>query len=386
MKIKEKIVWKVVYKIIIVLTKIDDEKIFFESFLGRNISGNVFYLYKYMLNDEKYHRYKKKWGVSNKFSIDNKNNAQYSNIETVERVSVQYLFELATAKYLIVNSRMPRGFSKRKNQIYIQTWHGTPLKRLAFDQKTINFPGVSKEKYLKEFKRDIEMWDYLLAQNKYSEDIFRSCFKFDKTIITEGYPRNTELNITKLEENSLLDNIFKKDKINVLYIPTFREDQKTHRYYYDDKLPKDFEKLLEIENINVIYRGHYLVKGNYTFSDNFFDLSNYNNVNDLYLRSDVLITDYSSVIFDYANLLKPMIFWPFDLKIYENDLRGLYLDYESNVPGQVVNSANEIKIILNDLDNYSIKYSEELKKFKEKYAYLDDEKTIERVLTKININ
>ncbi|MGQ7157091.1 CDP-glycerol glycerophosphotransferase family protein, partial [Escherichia coli] len=97
---------------------------------------------------------------------------------------------LARSKYWITNSRMPLWLPKPKHTVYIQTWHGTPLKKLAGDMKEVHMPGTTTEKYKHNFHQEAQNWDYLLSPNNYSTDIFRRAFQFEKEVVEVGYPRN----------------------------------------------------------------------------------------------------------------------------------------------------------------------------------------------------
>src|SRR5699024_11088636 len=130
-----------------------------------------------------------------------------------------YFYELARSKYWINNSRMPNLLNKRKGNVYLQTWHGTPLKRLVFDMDDVH---SADPKYKKNFYSQSRRWDYLSSPNAYSTEIFKRAFLFDKDMLEYGYPRN-DLLVNKNTDRDV--NSFKsklgipQDKKVVLYAP-----------------------------------------------------------------------------------------------------------------------------------------------------------------------
>src|SRR5699024_1562519 len=120
----------------------------------------------------------------------------------------KWLYVMSRAEYLITNSRMPEWIPKSSNTIYVQTWHGTPLKKLGVDIKDIHMQGTTTELYKKNFIKESSKWDFLVSPNEYSTNIFRRAFQFENMVIESGYPRNDILynknnreSINKLKQN-----------------------------------------------------------------------------------------------------------------------------------------------------------------------------------------
>ncbi len=334
------------------LLPINNKKIYFESFLGRYYSDNPKVLYEYI---DKNYDYKCVWGFKNVLKT-------YPDCVIVKRMSIKYLYHISTAKYIINNSRMPNDYTKRTNQIYVQTWHGTPLKKLVNDMENVTLPNTTSELYKANFSKDVSKWDFLISPNGYSTKHFKSAFKYKGKILEYGYPRNEEL--LNYDEKKIKDIRLKLDLLDeliIIYMPTFRDNKYVKKGHYIQDIKIDFNKIQAMfpnEKIKILIRNHYLVKViNYQYPKNnlVIDVTNYQNINELFLISNVLITDYSSVFFDYMLLKKPIIFYQYDQLSYMEELRGFYLDLKQ-LPGEIVVEEKDLyPAIKNALDkNYNI--------------------------------
>ena len=178
----------------------------------------------------------------------------------------------------------------------------------------------------------------------------------------------------------------KKKKI-ILYAPTYRANQHETGLGYTYKEEVDFDKLRA--NIGdeyiILFRPHYFVANAFDFEKYagfVYNVSDVDDVNDLYIISDILITDYSSVFFDYANLKRPIIFYMYDLEHYRDESNGFYFDVEKELPGRIIRTDDSlIEEILRITKEF--KYDEKYKKFNETFNYLDDGKASKRVVEKI---
>ncbi|MCY1025909.1 CDP-glycerol glycerophosphotransferase family protein, partial [Mammaliicoccus sciuri] len=173
----------------------------------------------------------------------------------------------------------------------------------------------------------------------------------------------------------------------ILYAPTWRDNDRTDVGKYNFKLKLDldaFSKELSNEYVLLI-RAHYLVSEHLNLEDykNVYDLSDANDINELFLMSDVLITDYSSVYFDYANLRRPILFFAYDKDEYANDIRGFYLPYESDLPGPVFETSEALIDYIKSMQYEDIPQSDTYKTFNHKYNHLDDGEATKRVSEKI---
>ncbi|MEH6908898.1 bifunctional glycosyltransferase/CDP-glycerol:glycerophosphate glycerophosphotransferase, partial [Neobacillus drentensis] len=259
--------------------------IMFESFAGKQFSDNPRAIYQYLKDHNP--EFKMYWSIDPRFRKEFSN----QSVPIVERFSLKWLLLMARARFWVTNSRMPMWIPKPKNTIYLQTWHGTPLKRLAQDMKEVLMPGTTSEKYKKNFFKESRNWDYLVSPNRYSTEIFKRAFQFDKEIIESGYPRNDVFYSPKREKDIKAFKIkygLSEDKKIILYAPTWRDNQyhKVGKYKMDLQL--DLEKLrneLGDEYI-IILRMHYLVAENFdlsVFKGFAFDFSKHDDIQDLCL-------------------------------------------------------------------------------------------------------
>lgn len=316
------------------------------------------------------------------------------NIKILYRFSLRWLYYMARANYWIVNARMPKWLPKRKHTKYVQTWHGTPLKKLALDMDAISMPGTDLNSYKTNFLFETKKWDYLLAPNQYSKQIFESCFAFEKKFIECGYPRNDVL-YTKNNEKDINDIKIKLgiplDKKVVLYAPTWRDDYYISKGKYKFNVPFDVENLSEVLGADTvfIFRAHYLVADSLQHVTNYPNIYNFSkdiDISELYLIADLLVTDYSSVFFDYANLKRPMLFYAYDIEHYRDNLRGFYFDIESEAPGPVI---KDEEAFYNHLQTFIIEgefkeYNDKLNDFSNKYCAWEDGESSKKLIEYIN--
>ncbi|HJA91155.1 MAG TPA: CDP-glycerol glycerophosphotransferase family protein, partial [Candidatus Jeotgalibaca merdavium] len=358
---------------------IKDNLVVFESFQGKAYSDNPKYIYEYMLKNKS--NYKFVWVMNEPSRIP-------GNPRTVKRFSLKYYYYLARAKYIVSNVRMPNKYIKRNEQSYLQTWHGTPLKRLAGDMDNVHMPGTNAARYKKNFNHETNKWDYLIAPNQYSAEIFRRAFWFNNKMLPTGYPRNDILTNQNDEETisglKRINQIPTNKKV-ILYAPTWRDDEyfKVGKYKFNLKL--DLHRLKEQfgDEYIVLLRMHYLVASNIDLTgleDFAYDVSKYSDVSELYLMSDILITDYSSVFFDYANLKRPILFFTYDIKKYQGQLRGFYIDMETELPGPLLMNNDDIMNAIENIDEVTEKYKERYNEFYERFCSWDDGRSSEKVV------
>ncbi|MDR0912229.1 MAG: CDP-glycerol glycerophosphotransferase family protein [Methanobrevibacter sp.] len=315
--------------------------------------------------------------------------------KVVRRLSPKYYYYLATSKYWINNQNFPAYIKKRKGIKFIQTWHGTPLKKMLNDLDKIL---GREEDYLKSVNNAIKGWDYLISQNPYSTEKFKSAFNYNGKIIEEGYPRNDiffnendkEIAINKIKVQYKINNNGKKI---ILYAPTFRDNKESvnstsieNKFLMDINIPfKEFYERFKDDYILLI-RSHLISKLNsdipLEYKETIFNVSDYPDIAELFIFSDILITDYSSVFFDYTVLERPMIFYAYDKKEYINDIRGLYLDYDKTVPGPIVETPEELFDVLNNINQVYDDFKDKIHNFKLKYAPKDDGNASKRIIKK----
>lgn len=372
--------------------KVDERVIVFESFMGRAYSDSQKALYKQMLKDKYFKEYTFIWAFKNPENYEFLNT---KNTKVIKYNSKEFYKYMSIAKYWITNSRLPEYLIKKKKQKYIQCWHGTPLKRLGFDihvegGNALNTLSEIKEKYEDDAKR----YDYMLSPSAFCTEKFTSAFNLKKlkkedVIVELGYPRNDYLfNHTKQDVNKLKTSLgIPKDKKVILYAPTWRDNQHTAGVGYTYNLNLDFDRLREKleKDYVIIFRTHYFVSNSFDFEKYkgfIFNMSNHDDVNECYILSDIIITDYSSVFFDYANLKRPMLFYMYDLDEYQGKLRDFYFDL-FELPGPIVKTQDELEKEILNIDSYLEKYKEKYEAFNNKFNYLDSGKCSNKVIQKI---
>lgn len=350
------------------LLPIKRDLILFESFLGRGFSDNPKAIYSYI---RKHHPDMRCVWIFNEPPTE--------QLEWVKRGSFRYHCLMARAGYWVFNTRQPKNVIKRSGTVYLQTWHGTPLKRLGLDMEEVFIGGQDSETYKNTFVRQAAEWDYLISPNRYSSEIFRRAFGFSGEMLEIGYPRNDLFFKTSpdvIHGIRTYLGIPHKKKV-ILYAPTWRDDAYIVPGKYRFDLELDLRELKNRvgEDYVVLLRMHYLVAENLDLSgleDFAYDVSKYSDIAELYLISDILITDYSSVFFDFAQLRRPILFFTYDLTRYRDELRGFYLDFEHEVPGPLLMTTSEIADAIEKIEDVSSHYAERYDAFHERFCSLDD--------------
>ena len=378
-------VYKIGFGILGYILPKKEKLMIFESFHGKQYSDSPRALYEYIREHCP--------DMIMFWSVDRRHVHRFEKFDVipVKRFSLKWMFLMTRAKYWVTNSRLPLWIPKSHKTVYIQTWHGTPLKRLAADIDEVLMPDTNTEIYKKNFLNEAKKWDYLISPNEYSTSIFKRAFGFQGEIIESGYPRNDFLINNNNEEK--ISHIKRKcnlpdNKKVILYAPTWRDNQFYSKGKYKFDIHLDLSRLYEVlgDEYVIILRLHYLVAENLNlseFQDFVFDFSQYEDIRELYIISDLLITDYSSVFFDYANLKRPMLFFVYDFEEYKDNIRGFYFDFESKAPGPLVRSTEELINEIKYLEKEGFKPSENAESFYEKFCYLEDGNASYRVVKEI---
>ena len=369
----------------------NNKRVLFESFMGRKYVDSPKAIYEYMVNNKKFKDYEFVWFFNN--PEDYKFLEKNHNTKVIKYGSKAYFKYYATSKYWITNSRVSDAIVKRKGQIYVQCWHGTPLKRLGFDIEVSGGNAMNSLKDIRyKYQVDSKKYTYMVSPSKFCTEKFISAFNLkavgkEDIIIEKGYPRNDflvnykESDIKRIKKDLNLP----KDKKIILYAPTWRDNQHKSGVGYTYKTEVDFDNLrneLGDEYI-ILFRAHYFVANAFDFAKYkgfVYDVCNYDDINELYIISDILITDYSSVFFDYSILKRPMIFYMYDLEEYKGKLRDFYFDI-SELPGPIIEKESDLIKAIKDTNKF--KYDKKYKAFNDKYTYLDDGKASERVVKEI---
>ena len=373
--------------------KTDPKIVLFSCFNGKSYTCSPKAIYEYMLSDDKYKDYQFIWFFKSeevkKYDFLNKNR----NTKVVSKKSKDYERYLHIAKYWFFNFKIADYIKPKKDQVFTQCWHGTPLKRLGFDLTHYDNQLNTVKEMKKRYKVETEKFSYFISPSAYASGVFRSAWnlkEFGKNdiIIEKGYPRNdflfkyTENDVSEIKKRILGEDI--KNKKIILYAPTYRANQHESGVGYVYKEEVDFEKMREKlgDEFIILFRPHYFVASVFNF-DKYkgfvYNASDVDDINDLYVISDMLITDYSSVFFDYANLKRPMIFYMYDLDYYRDESNGFYFDVEENLPGKIVKTDDDL---IDEIIRISkeFKYDKKYEEFNKKFNYLDDGEASKRVV------
>lgn len=347
-----------------------------ESFFGKNYSDSPKYIFEY-LSKHYPGKYKFIW------ILEEKNSLPFPAVQ-IKRFSISYMYYLARSKYFIFNSRQPVWYKKREGMVFLETWHGTPLKKLVFDLEEVY---SASPLYKKEVHIQSRKWDYLIAANQFSSNVFKSCFRYEGQMLEYGYPRNDlmhDKNRDQIEADLRKKLGLPAGKKTILYAPTWRDDEYYGKGSYKFELKLDLHLLKEKlgKDYVVLLRTHYFISDalDVTGLEDFaYNFSKYNDITELYLVSDMIITDYSSVFFDYANLKRPMLFFTYDLDKYRDVLRGFYIDIEEELPGPLLFTNEEIIDAIQDIEALKEKYAEKYERFYKKYCGWEDGHASENV-------
>ncbi|MEJ7541565.1 bifunctional glycosyltransferase/CDP-glycerol:glycerophosphate glycerophosphotransferase [Staphylococcus intermedius] len=354
---------------------VNNKTVVFESFGGKNYSDSPKYIYEYM--KDHYPELNYKWVFNNP-----EYNSVPGEVEKVQKNSNAYYQAYSEAKFWVSNARIPLFLNKKPNQIYIQTWHGTPLKRLANDMKVVRMPGTTTSLYKRNFYKEASRWDYLVSPNRYSTEIFRTAFWTPPEKVLEiGYPRNDIL-VNRADDAALQQSIkeelnIPEDKKIIMYAPTWRDDEFIKKGQYTFELKIDLPRLQQElgDEYVILLRMHYLIANALDlngYEDFAIDVSNYNDISKLYLISDCLITDYSSVMFDYGILKRPQFFFAYDIEKYDKNLRGFYIDYHKDLPGPIYTEPGELIEGLKRLDAVKKEYRPRIDAFYNRFCSIEN--------------
>lgn len=371
--------------------KVDDKLCVFEAFNGRKYGDSPKAIYLEMLNDEKYKDFKFVWAFK---KVDDFKFLEENDRTTIVKYnSKEYKETYAKAKYWFTPSRLPDYIIPKKEQVYVQCWHGTPLKRLGFDieVKGRNALNTIKE-WTRKYEYDASRYRYMVSPSRFTSEKYISAFNLkkigkDNCILEVGYPRNdflynyNEEDIKRIKAELNLP----EDKKIILYAPTWRDDQHQAGVGYTYKTEVDFDLLKKElqDDYIILFRAHYLVANLFDFEQYkgfIYNVSDVSDINELYVISDMLITDYSSVFFDYASLKRPMIFYMYDFDDYKDEIRGFYIDIEE-LPGKITKNENDLIQAIKEVEDF--RYNEKYERFNGKYNYLDDGNASKRVIEKV---
>ncbi len=368
-------------------TSIKPHQILYQVRDGKSITDSPYAIFLGLNAHETFSNYQHIWVVDHpdtlvfyqeKFKV-------FQNVSFVIKESNEYLKALTESKFLINNATFPAYFTKKPQQIYINTWHGTPLKHMGFNVKN-NLKG--SQNTMKNFLAS----DYMISPNAHTTNIFKHAFKLDGLysgeILEIGYPRiDLTINTTANEAREYLaEHLNLKKKPIILYCPTWRGKNVNDP---ENSLLNVFE---EIKLLNQKLPHQVLVKVHpfvYSKAKEMPELKPYLvpdflDTNQLMPAVDLMITDYSSIFFDFLVTDKPIVFYVPDLDKYQNE-RGVYIDLCA-LPGPVADNIQDVITLVSNESYKDADVQEKYAKFKHNFVNYENGSVTERLIESVFLN
>lgn len=353
--------------------------VLFESHLGKQYSDNPKYLYETMVSMGL--PYRAVWAYQKDPS------RSPDNAVKVQRDSWRYYYEMARAGFLVDNQNLPAVMERRAGQRYVQTWHGTPFKHMGFDEPRFVRATPQVRRAL---QQGVDRWDDFVVTSSWSEQVFREAFRLRSNMLRTGYPRNDPLHTAddpKVRREMLRKLGLPENRRILLYAPTFRSYPKALTAGNPANSPRidlnAFDEQLG-EEWFVVVRAHYLTRITVPrrFAHVGRNMSRYDDVTDLLTVADAVVTDYSSIMFDYAITGRPMAFYTSDYELYRM-MRGSYFDLPDEAPGPTVLNTADIVAWLQDLDAVHESYQERYQAFRDRYCEYEDGSAAAKIIREV---
>jgi CDP-glycerol glycerophosphotransferase len=310
-----------------------------------------------------------------------------SDVTCIPRHRPRYFLDLATCDLLVTNDIVTRHLVKGPRVLYTQAWHGSPIKVIGLDEPAPKYRNGAK--HLKRMVRDVAKWDFLLSNSESYTRIFRSAFGYEGEVLEIGYPRNDILvndNGTRRARARRELGIDEGEQV-VLYAPTWRDDahDKSGGFFHPELIDWDLLDQLLPEGTVILNRlhQHVVTDDSASLPARVRDVSRHEDVTELILASDALVSDYSSMIYDYALTGRPIILHAPDLDRYRSDVRPFYFDFESWAPGPITSSTEELADQLLSLAGVSTQYADTYRSFVDRFCTFEDGRSSERLVAKL---
>lgn len=359
--------------------------ILYECRDGKSISDNPYAIFKYLLNNPEFKDYTHIWTIRD-YDTLKPVISQYEklpNVKFVKRNTRSYFKYLASCEYLINNSTFQTFYTPKKGQIYINTWHGTPLKHMGFD-----IPGnpANSQNVLRNFL----CADYILSPNPHTTNVYKKSYKleglYEGLIIEEGYPRiDLTFHTNREEFTNYLESLgvkIDKSKKNILYAPTWKG---TDVNKANDDVAQIIADIHDLENdlgdqYNFLIKVHPFI---YNTALNYPEIKgklvpDFIDANELLAIVDILITDYSSIFFDFLVTSRPIIFYTWDAEVYREE-RGQYIE-NKDLPGPIVYNCRELKEAIANIDTLQNEFKNKYEKMQEQFTKYDDGNVTNRIV------
>ncbi|MET7685462.1 bifunctional glycosyltransferase family 2 protein/CDP-glycerol:glycerophosphate glycerophosphotransferase [Streptomyces sp. NPDC005423] len=294
--------------------------------------------------------------------------------------SRRYWDVLARATYLVNNANFAEGVVKRPGSVHVQTQHGTPLKKMGVDQSTYPVVAAATGSFARLLGR-VDRWDYNISANRHSTQMWERAFPGRYETLEYGYPRNdvyytaTAADVARVRRELGVP----EGSTAVLYAPTHRD----YRSGFDPGLDLEAFCAAAGEDVVVLMRAHYFYdQGRARSTGRVIDVTGHRSSEDVCLAADALVTDYSSIMFDYANLDRPIVVYADDWEVYR-ETRGVYFDLMAAPPGPVARTPEELARIFRDGAHADDASTALRAAFRSRFCQFDDGLAAERVVRRV---
>ena len=360
---------------------IKDDSILYESYHGSAMSCSPYAIFKSLLKDERFANSLHIWVIADESSIDVKYK-DHNNVIFIKKNSALYMRYLASAKYLINNTTFPDWYIRKEEQVYLNTWHGTPIKTLGRD---VENDFMAHKNQTKNFLQT----SHIIAPNYHTAKVLEESYDikdiYKGVLATTGYPRqDLMLNISDEEKDTIHQTLkINKSKKVVLYAPTWRGT--VSGAIFDTKqLENDIQYLSTLKNVEILFRGHYMIeKFLKKLNIDITVVSSIIDTNSLLSIVDILITDYSSICFDFMVMEKPIIYYIYDKEEYLKE-RGLYFEVET-IGDYICYDIDEVKKSIQEIMKGELVLKLQ-KKAKSDFCAYDDGLATKRVVDLVFFN
>lgn len=365
---------------------IDEHLIFYSAHQGAGMLCSPYALFKELMSSDEFDRYQHVWQINDpkERALLAREYGHLPNLRFVGKNSAGYFDAITSAKYVINNTTMPFYYTKKPGQVYVNTWHGIPLKTLGYD--------VPDGKYTtRNMTRNFLMADYIISPCPFTTDMFRHSYKLEGLYagkMTEcGYPRNDL--VLHADRAAVLDKLSARgtaidpDKQVILYAPTWkgtsfdRADKDIARY---DEFCDYLSEHIDMSRYQILIKPHPMVykllseeeknSGKY--------ISQSVDTDELMAVTDILVSDYSSIFFDFLLTGRPVFFYIPDVDSYR-EYRGVYFGLEE-LPGPYSKDMGDIADWINRADEVREEYADRYEKMKAWSCEFDDGQAARKVL------
>ncbi|UED86467.1 CDP-glycerol glycerophosphotransferase family protein [Streptomyces profundus] len=356
------------------------EAVFYNSFGGKQFSDSPRAIHEELV--------RRGVEVEHLWSVADEQVALPPGVRPIEWHSTEWYEALARSRYVVTNVGLGDWYERREGQCVVQTWHGTPLKKIGAD--LLGTPKANLA-YIASLPHRFRQFDIVVSPNSFTTPIMRNAFRCEGEVLEAGYPRNDIFHRPdreKIAQRVRATLGIPEGKKVVLYAPTWRDDQRHTASKFKLDLQVDLTAAREAlsDDHVFLFRKHPKILDAIPGAGQGFvyDVSAYPDIAELYLITDVLITDYSSVLFDFAHSGRPMLFFTYDLEHYRDTLRGFYFDFTEKAPGPLIKTSPELVAAIRDSASvrreYAAKYERFVKEFCEPSDGLATSRVVDRML------